>query len=246
MKKILLSIFIAASALLNAQNFTITNLDLVPYENNSVFVFNTIGDPENMHAESKLHFVLNNISDSPIKMYGEVMQITNATGELTQFCFGTDCYFGVEQGHKYPNEGVIIQPQSNNGFYDYFLNANDATSPAEYKFRFLEVDGNNNEVPGSSFYMTYRYDVDAMNVLDVSTSKSIADIAPSVAKGFTNAILKENASVQILNLEGKAVKSFKLNAGTSKIDLSGLASGVYFIQFKGVSGTITTNKIIVK
>lgn len=246
MKKIFLSIFVVASALVNAQNFTITDLDLVPYQDNSVFVFNTIGDPENMHEEAKLHFVLNNISDSPIKMYGEVTQITNATGELTQFCFGTDCYFGVEQGHKYPNDGVIIQAQSNNGFYDYFLNANDATSPAEYKIRFLEVDENDNEIPGSSFYITYRYDVDGMGVSDTSLSQSIADIAPTVAKGFTNAILKENASVQILNLEGKTIKSFKLNAGTSKIDLNGLASGVYFIQFKGISGTITTNKLIVK
>jgi len=247
MKKILLSILIAAGSFANAQNYTITDLDLVPYANNSVFVFDNIGTPDNFHSEAKLHFVLNNISDAPIKMYGEVSQITNADGSLTQFCFGTDCYFGVSQGTKYPMAGVIIQPNSNNGFYDYFLNTNDANSPAEYKFRFMEVDANDNEIANSSFYITYRYDVDGgMGVSDASASKAIAEVAPSVAKGFTNAILKENASVQILNLEGKAVKSFNLNAGSSKIDLSGLSAGVYFIQFKGVSGVVTTNKVIVK
>jgi hypothetical protein len=84
-----------------------------------------------------------------------------------------------------------------------------------------------------------------MNVSDMQ-SVAIAEVYPTVAKGFTNVNLKENAKVQILNAEGRTVKSLSLKSGQSQLNLSGLSAGVYWVTFKGDSGMTTHTRIVVK
>ncbi len=251
MKKLILSVLtIAVSGISYAQDrdFTITDLDMVAYENNSIQVFNVHGTFEDPIDEAKLHLVINNVGNEVITVTGQVVEMTNTDGSLAQFCIGGpsgNCFFPLNEGAYYPGQsGGTIQPGANWGMFDYLINL-DPTNLAEYKLRFVQLDGGGNEIPGSSFFLTYLYDENAMAVSDVQ-SISIATVYPTVAKGFTNVTLKENASVKIVNLEGKNIRSFNLKSGNSKIDLSGLASGVYLISFKGDSGMTTTHRVIVK
>lgn len=230
-----------------SQSFTITNLEGVPYENNSVHIFNVHGTFEDPIDAAKLHLVINNVSDTPITVTGQVVEMNNTDGSLAQFCIGGpsgNCFFPLVEGSFYPGEnGGIINPGGNWGNFDYLINL-DPTELAEYKLRFVQLDGSGAEMPDTSFFLTYRYS-STMGVSDVN-SIAIAQVAPTVIKGQTNVILKENASVQILNMEGKAVKSLKMNSGNSQLDFSGLSAGVYLIQFKGDSGKTTTTKVVVK
>lgn len=249
MKKLILSLLTiaAVSGISYAQDFSITDLDGVAYENNSVHVFNVHGTFENPIDDAKLHLVINNVSTAPIKITGQVVEITNTDGTLAQFCIGGpsgNCFFPLTEGAFYPSEqGGIIEPGSNWGNFDYLINL-DPNELAEYKLRFVQIDESGNEMPDTSFFLTYRYD-SSMSVSDAN-SIAIAQVSPTVIKGQTNVTLKENALVQVLNLEGKSVKSLKLNSGSSQLDLSGLSAGVYLIQFKGDSGLTTTKKVVVK
>jgi len=252
MKKLILSVLAFAGvyglSLAQNQDYTLTNLDMVEYENNSIHVFNVHGTFEDPIEEAKLHLVVNNFGNEDIRVTAELVEITNTDGSLAQFCIGGpagNCFSPVHEGYFYPNaSGGIVAAGSNWGNFDYFINL-DSTNLVEYKLRFVQMDNSGNEIPDTNFYITYKYDENAMAVSDVN-SIAIAQVYPTVASGFTNVTLKENASVQIVNLEGKSVRSLRLNSGESKLDLSGLASGVYWIQFKGVSGLTTTSKIIVK
>lgn len=230
------------------QDYTITDLDMVEYENNSMHVYNVHGTLADPIEAAKLHLVVNNVGTASIKVAAEVVEMTNTDGTLAQFCIGGpsgNCFNEIEVGGYYPNaSGGVVQPGSNWGNFDYFTNL-DPTNLAEYKLRFVQINDDGSEVPDTNFYISYKYDENAMSVTDVN-SLAIAQVYPTVAKGFTNVNLKENANVQIINLEGKSVKTLKLNSGESKLDLSGLAPGVYWIQFKGVSGMNTTTKVVVK
>lgn len=238
---------VAVSGTSYSQSFSITDLDGVPYENNSVHIFNVHGTFEDPIDAAKLHLVINNITEAPITVTGQVVEMTNTDGNLAQFCIGGpsgNCFFPLFEGSFYPGEnGGIIQAGGNWGNFDYLINL-DPTELAEYKLRFVQLDGSGAEMPDTSFFLTYRYD-STMAVSDLN-SIAIAEVYPTVAKGFTNVTLKENAAVQILNVEGKSVRSVSMKSGNSQLDLSGLSSGVYWIAFKGESGMTTTKKLIVK
>ncbi|MDK7374985.1 T9SS type A sorting domain-containing protein [Weeksella virosa] len=249
MKKILvLTSFLSLIGFSQAQNqkFTVSNLDGVEYENNSVHVFNVFGDmTQDVTDDIKLYYVLKNVGNDTIIAAGEVIEMTNADGEMAQFCFGGDCYYPVVKNYFYPNGGAHIAPGEVQSMYDYFANFEGGSDVVEYKFRFLQLDANGQELPNTSFYLTYRYEKN-MGVSDVSSSISIAEVAPTVAKDFTTVHLKEDAKTNILSATGQLLKTVELKAGKSNLSLAGFAKGIYYLQFNGVSGKTTTSKILVK
>lgn len=252
MKKLFISGFVAVSALMsvNAQNqdFTVQDLDGNMYVDGQILMYNvhgTFGDPI---AEAKAFFVYHNTGSETIRLYGQVVEMTNTDGEMAQFCNIDNCYFPLVEGGLYPGTGGFIPAGEFNGAdgFNYFINL-DENSPVEYKIRFFQGDVDSGlELPNTTLNLTYRYDEDAtMGVTDVQ-SLAIAEVYPTVAKGFTNVTLKENAKVQILNAEGRLVKTTSLSSGNSQLNLAGLSAGVYWISFKGESGKTTTTRIVVK
>lgn len=249
MKKFLvLTSFLSLVGFSQAQNqkFTVSNLAGEEYVNNSVHVFNIVGDmSQEITDDIKLYYVVKNIGGETIIAAGEVIEMTNADGELAQFCFGGDCYYPVFKDYFYPNNGAHIAPGEVQSMHDYFANFEGGSDLVEYKFRFLQLDANGQEIPNTSFYLTYRYEKN-MGLSDVNSSISIAEVSPTVAKDFTTVNLKENAQAKILTTTGQLIKTVELKAGKSNLSLAGLAKGVYYLQFNGVSGKTTTSKILVK
>src|SRR5690606_15201845 len=109
---------------------------------------------------------------------------------------------------------VIINPNQHQGiFLDHFWHYGEESDDIiEYEFRFFQMDSEGFEIENTSLTFNYRYDRDAMSVSEVS-SVSIAEVYPTVVKNSTTVELKENANVQIVNLEGKVVKSLTMNSG---------------------------------
>lgn len=251
MKKIYFSILLLIIsvnfALAQNQNYRIADLDGVNYVNNSLHIFNVHGTFADPIDEAKLHLVVNNDASEQIYVTAQIVEITNTDGTMAQFCIGGpagNCFFPLVEGAYYPAvNGGVIEPGSNWGNFDYLINL-DSNNLAEYKVRFVELDGAGNQLSGTDFFLTYRYD-ENMATTDVN-SIAIADVNPTVVKGFTNVTLKENAQVQVVNLEGKVVKTLSMKVGSSTLDFSGVAPGVYWIQFKGVSGTNTMKRVVVK
>jgi hypothetical protein len=251
MKKIFLSTCLslfAISAFSQNQDYTISDLEGNQYENNSIHVFNIHGTFADPLEEAKLHLLIENQENEDIYIRAEVVEMVNTDGTMAQFCIGGpsgNCFTPISTGVFYPNtDGGVMYAAANWGMFDYIINL-DPTNLAEYKVRFVQTDGAGNELPDTNFYLTYIYDEDAMGVIDVQ-SKSIAQIYPTVAKGSTTVNLKEDATVQILNVQGRIVRTLNLKQGETKLNLNGLSTGVYWVAFKGVSGTTTNIKVLVK
>lgn len=253
MKNIIIGGFFAIFALttVNAQNqdYVISDLDGNAYENNSVHTFNQHGTVSDPIEEAKLHLLISNESSDDIYIRAEIIEMVNTDGQEAQFCIGGpsgNCFTPISTGNFYPsNDGGIMYANSNWGMFDYILNL-DSTNLSEYKFRFVQTDGAGNEIENTNFFLTYIYDEDATLGLNNIESISIAEVYPTVAKGFTQVNLKEAAKVQIFNMEGKVVQTTKLNSGTSQLSLAGLTPGVYIVSFSGESGMTTQTRVIVK
>lgn len=252
MKKRILSGFLVlfAFAALSAQNqdFEVLDLDGNAYEDGKTYVYDVHETDQAPNDDAKLYFVFYNPTDNPIHIFGQIVEMTNTNGDFGQFCIIDACYGHLEEGSLYPATGGVIQAGEFNGNLgsNYFTNL-DPTSPVEYKFRIFQADmDTKEEIPNTSFIMTYRYDEDGQLSLNDVQSISIAEVYPTVAKGFTQVNLKESAKVQIVNMQGKVVKSTQLNSGTSQLSLAGLTPGVYMVSFNGESGMTTTVRMVVK
>lgn len=251
MKKFILSAVMSFSFLgmANAQNqeYRLMNMnhtndygDDTEINEGDIVVFDTF-----VYEDAKLKFLTYNDSSEVIGVQVECEGLTNTNGSFMELCYG-ECYYGIETFVAYPTIGAVpVQPGTHQPFLtDYFSNTDGNSDLVEYNFRFFQIDSDGFEIPDTSLRFTYRYD-GTMSVSDVN-SIAIAEVYPTVVKNSTTVSLKENASVHVVSMDGKSVKSLNMRAGQSSLDLSGLSEGVYIIQFKGVSGLTTMKKIVVK
>jgi|SRR5690606_37022781 len=253
MKKLILSAILSFSFLgfataqnqvyrvMNSQN-TLDTSDDVEIEEGFVFISNSIEEIDG------LGFLTYNDSGEPINMQVECTGVSTAGNDASgmQVCYGL-CITNIDVNQYIPGYLVTIQPGNHQGFTtDHFIHHEETDEVIQYEFRFFQMDEDGFDIEGTNLNLTYIYDREAMSVSDVN-SISIAQVYPTVVKNNTTTVeLKENAQVQIVNLEGKVVKTTSLNAGKSTLDMSGLSAGAYWIQFKGVSGTSTMKKVVVK
>lgn len=251
MKKFILSAVVSFSFLgiTNAQNqdYRLMNMnqtndygDDTEINEGDVVIFGT-----SEYEAAKLKFLTYNDSSEVIGVQVVCEGITNTNGDFMELCYA-ECYYGIDTFVAYPTIGAVpLQPGAHQPFMtDYFSNTDGNSDLVEYNFRFFQVDSDGFEIPDTSLNFNYRYD-GTMSVSDAN-SIAIAEVYPTVVKNSTTVSLKENASVNIVSMEGKSVKSLNLNSGQSTLDLSGLSAGVYIIQFKGTSGLTTMKKIVVK
>lgn len=251
MKKIFFTVILSLGALsflfgqnqvyrvMNSYN-TLDTSDDTPIQEGFVYTSNSIEE------EHGLWFLTYNDSGEPINMQIECTGVSNgddASG--MQVCYGL-CITNIAVFQHIPGYPVTITPGNHQGFTtDHFIHHEESDDIIEYEFRFFQMDSDGFEIENTDLNILYRYDKNAMAVSDVN-SISIAQVYPTVVRNSTTVELKEKAQVQIVSLEGKVVKTTSLNSGKSTMDLSGLSAGVYWIKFKGVSGTSTMKKIVVK
>jgi hypothetical protein len=93
----------------------------------------------------------------------------------------------------------------------------------------------------SSFELT----VDACVTVDETTSNEAINLYPNPASDWVYLDgINGDLMVSILNVEGQIVGRFTLNSASSKLPISNLSSGVYFIQWSDEKG-LQTKKFVV-
>ena len=69
---------------------------------------------------------------------------------------------------------------------------------------------------------------------------------PNPAVNTVNVNGENIARIQFVNMSGQVIKDFKTTINRNKIQISNLASGVYFINVYGTSGELVTKRLIKK
>ncbi len=226
-----------ASFVMNAQ-FTVETHDGDPIVDGQIYSTGQLG------LDGSLDFYVRNESSEVIEMSIEFVDAINADGSEMELCFG-DCYTGITVGTSYPiGYFISIEPgetQTSNG--DHFLNNDpgNGIDQLDYIFKFYQVDGDGNQI-GTPLTMTYRYDpllgVNDNEKLDIS-------VYPTITSGKLTVETVEVLEVKVYDLQGRLVKTTGLNAGQNQIDMSNVASQMYFLHFKNEQGQIQITKIII-
>ena len=241
MRKVILGLSLLIGGFLHAQ-FHVTDGYGNLIENNQLIAYNTT-----VQSESELRFLVHNTSNEDLIMKVKVDQITNSNGQNVQLCFGALCFFAVNEGNVYPpNYPVVIAPGETNNQYDHFWNGNegDGTNyPMDYVLKIVQYDANDNLL-GEVFTFTYRYDP-TLSTTDFNTVSQLGiSIKNTMVKDFLQLNVEQNASVELFDLTGKSVGTFKLNQGDQALDLNNLAASVYVAKFTTTEGKKANVRIV--
>ena len=194
-------------------------------------------------SNASLNFFITNTGPDEIYMRIEFVSAVNATGAGFELCFG-QCYIDLVVGQTVPPapQFVTIAPGETTPEGNHFANTLDGTDIKDYVFRFYETDSEGNDI-GNSLSFTYRYDptlgVNDVNELDISVASTVIFNDMQV-----NAV--EELNMEIYNLQGKLVRSEKINIGQQLINMSNLSSQMYIVKFSNDEGASKTIKVVKK
>jgi hypothetical protein len=234
MKKIILiaalfaGTFAQAQITLNKQGGVINNGD--------VFTYTTLTE-----STAKLGFNISNDTDETVALKMRMDEILNAVAmeNDVQFCFG-ECLYEVTAGQTVPSFNVELEANSSSlnpetggtGNQDHFWNLNpgNGTDAVSYKMSLVKVDEEG--VPTETVVQfTYRYDPTA-SITDFNSLKNMGlAVNNTVVKNVLDITATQNASLEIIDLNGKTVKKAAVTNGSQSIDLSGLSNAVYIARF---------------
>lgn len=116
---------------------------------------------------------------------------------------------------------------------------------------YATYDSNGNKIndPFPTPFPSSGFDLDAVGVIHAATvglkqnSISEAKLFPNPCTNVLNIQSIEQLNIIITTIDGKIVEEKTSNTGISKLDLSNLAEGVYYIKLSSSSGT-TVKKLI--
>ncbi|MFY7742511.1 MAG: T9SS type A sorting domain-containing protein [Flavobacterium sp.] len=233
MKKILLSLFFCCLFLsANAQQFNFRKSDGTPINNGDIIAFGATGIP--------LNFRITNTSNQPIDVKFKCVGLTNATGIQFQLCYGGSCYDNISLNGVYPDyENLLAPGASNPSQGEYLINYNAGNgSVMDYQFSVYALG---NEANAINF--TYRFDPQ----LSVDNSTEFSN-GIQLQNTLVNSFLQFNANlkgkVDLININGQFIMSKNFEAGSNQVDLSSLASGIYFATFTNEENKIIQYKLI--
>ncbi len=240
-QKLLFFSLLLLTLTVNAQ-FTVEDHDGNLISDNQVLQFNTVApDPAAIYD-----FYVNNTSGTdPIRMKIEFVSAVNADGSLMELCFGL-CYTGITIGSSYPPNAdyVEIAPGGQTLPGNHMANADpgNGTDVLEYVFRYYQIDMAGNEI-GDDLTVTYQYDP-LLSVNDFDSLK-VNVFATSITNELVLTV-EEELNLEVYNLQGKKVKSQRLDVGQQSIDMSDLSSQMYLLHFVNDRGVSQTTKIVVR
>jgi len=194
---------------------------------------------------AELQFYVTNNGSDPINMRIEFVSAVNGNGDGFQLCFG-ECYIDLDLGQTVPPTPGFIAIASGEttgeGNHYYNSNAGDGVSVQDYVFRYHETDNNGVDI-GNSLTITYRYNpllgTEDFNELNVNISSTIIE-----TEMIVNSV--EELDMKVYDLQGRLVKSQKLNNGQQLINMSDLSAQLYIVKFNNIDGASKTMKVLVK
>lgn len=243
MKKTVFFIGAFLSLLSLQAQFTVEDDAGVPIEDGDVITVGQIAPA----AEAKLPFYINNTSSGDINVRIEFVSAVNADGSQMQLCImPPKCYNSITIGESYPQDPnvmkIFIPSGTQSGYGNYFnnLDPGNGTNVIDYVFRFYQVNSSGFEI-GTSLTMTYRYDpllgTQEINKLDIA-------VYPTLVEEVVTVETPQPLDMEIYDLNGALVKNEKVNKGKNQLNLAGLSSQLYLVQFENEQGETQTIKLI--
>jgi hypothetical protein len=242
MKKILFILTLITFANLNAQ-LVVTKGDNTVITDNQVIGFSVTG------TASQLDYKLKNTSNQEIYAKIRCTELVNTNGTNFQFCFDV-CYNEVTAGQTYPfGAGAppydTIAANSTNFAGYNFKNLN-SSSPADYKFRFFQVDASGIQI-GTPINMIYRYDPN-LSIEEIEKVNSLKSMGINLQNNaVTNEMAFQNtqsAKMNVYDMNGKIVLRSNLNSGNQIIDVSYLNNGIFMVNFSNEVGQNASIKMV--
>lgn len=241
MKKTLLFLSMLACGLTMNAQFTVSDRAGNLLSDGDVLEYNSLD-----FDSASYKYYVTNVGTSDIYTRIEFVSASNATGSSFEVCYG-QCYTGISVGQNLPDspEYVALTPGEvtldGNHFFNY--DAGNGTDELNYVFRFYQVEADGVTETGTPLTFTYRYTpvlgVQDVNKLNVSLTSTIIDREMTI-----NAA--EGLDLSIYSIQGKLVKTAKIEAGRTTVDVSDLSSQIYLVKFNNNQGVVETIKVVVK
>jgi hypothetical protein len=194
--------------------------------------------------DDALKFYVTN--DSGAALRSTLEYVSTDVGGNFQVCYGGQCYDPVETGSSYPPVSTpqIIEPGATTGQGNkMFYNEVDNPQLSNHVFRFYLLDESGADI-GGDLTFTYQYDP-TMGLEDIASQLGITLDATVV----TNTIAltsRENASMQIFDINGRLMQTNDVSVGAQHIDVSGLSSQLYIVSFEVANGNKQSIKVLKK
>ena len=242
MKKLFLLAGLIFFGAVNAQ-FAVTDHEGNPILDGSVHSYSSTSIDE-----ATLGFFVQNTGTSNITMKIQCMEISNATGAGMELCFGDVCLSSVSVGTAYPpGPGVVLAPGATNSQFDHFFNTNPGDGvnyPMDYVFRFYQLDSEGDEI-GTPLFMTYRY-TGTLATAEFELAAVGASIQSTLVNDVLNINANKNVSLQLFDVNGKLITSYRLASGNHSLDVSSFSTGMYIANFSNDEGQQYSAKIVKK
>ncbi|CAN5894238.1 hypothetical protein BH11BAC7_BH11BAC7_11280 [soil metagenome] len=75
---------------------------------------------------------------------------------------------------------------------------------------------------------------------------TVFSMYPNPASGYFNFNSAQNGTLEILDIDGKLVKTVPIVSDKQEIDLNGIATGTYLVRFSSVKGEVSTGKLLIQ
>ena len=121
-------------------------------------------------------------------------------------------------------------------------------------YHLTAVVGTYYDVTGIGHYSFNEYKILPRDFNDISTSTSVDELSNNTVRVYpnpTNGILnfnmvKENSTINIIDITGKTLKTVKTNTTTVSMNLNTFANGLYFYNITDSEGnTVATNRFVI-
>lgn len=230
MKKIILAAALFASFFAQAQILVFDGDTQL--ENGQTYTYSVLG------IAAKMHLLVQNDTNEEINVKLKMLDIQNSDGTEVQFCYGGLCLNEAPVNSVTPNgppsTATKIPAGGNNAgnYAGYFYNQHPITNgPITYTMGLFHIDAAGTPTGDPIVTFNYKYDPTAATTDFASLERMGIVINSTVVKNTLDIMASQNAKLQIVNINGQIVKSATVVNGSQAIDLSSVATGVYFARF---------------
>lgn len=216
-------------------------------ENGYTFTTNSVAVPSATITPNKLRFSVTNISQEAMYVGAKLISMSsNVDGENLQYCFGSYCLPSVTPGLIIPYEEELAAGATTPSEDDHFINSNPGNdgNPVTYNLAIVKLipNGEDGFTEGETLF-TFNYVYSATAGVQNNLMQLGLSLENTVVKNTLAINSNDAGSMQLVAVTGAAVYNTNLVNGNNSVDLSSVASGVYFAKFT-VGSKVATVKII--
>jgi hypothetical protein len=154
----------------------------------------------------------------------------------TDYASTLNVKISTDDGAMYTDLLTIAEADVTAGTYSYFWTDVAAYGGQDVKFAFVMIDNN-----GDSWFLD-DVKLEVLTDVEINSSSSIS-IYPNPSTGLVNITSTENSEVKILDITGRIIEAFTLNAFESVNFVQ--PAGMYVVQVES-NGEVSTHKLLIK